>query len=144
MPSLADLHRAVGAALAAGRVGTPVFVRYLLLVPEKQEAMAARLAELASVVSDWIGQPPARIYAPASPQGNSATVTLQYRTGATAVVSVGPGDGGADVMVLGNRGALYHELAGGATYEVPPAKVDPQRAALIARALATARPEAVP
>src|SRR5437764_8141409 len=65
MPHLADLHQTVEAALASGRLGTPVFVRYLLLVPDRQEPRPARLAQLAETVSGWIGQALVGVYAPA-------------------------------------------------------------------------------
>ena len=36
MPTLADLHRSVQAILASKRLGTPVFVRYLLSEPAQK------------------------------------------------------------------------------------------------------------
>src|SRR5262245_31186636 len=112
MPPLADLHSAVRAALAGKRLGKPVFVRYLLHGSEKPEAVVRRLAQLAGVVRGWIGQPPERVYAVGSPADGQVSLTLQFREGAMALVcfargrSAGPG---ADVMVFGNHGALYHD-----------------------------------
>ncbi len=144
MPSLTDLHRAVETALASGRLGTPVFVRYLLLVPDPPDAVTTRLAQLAATANGWLGQPLAEVYAPAPPQDGAVTVTLRYRTGATALVSIGPGDGAADVLVLGNRGALYHDLTGSGAYEVPQSPAESQLLAVVSRALQSNRPESLP
>ncbi len=144
MPSLMDLHRAVANALAAGRVGTPVFVRYLLLTPDEPQQVPARLAEITGTVSSWIGQPLVGVYAPAPIRDATATATLRFRGGGTAQVSVGPGDGAVDVLLLGSRGTLVHEPAGSAAYDVPPPQPDPQLLSLLSRALRCTQPEAAP
>jgi hypothetical protein len=144
MPSLMDLHRAVAAALAAGHVGMPVFVRYLLLTPDEPQQAPARLAEITATVSSWIGQPLVGVYAPAPIRDGTATVTLRFDGGGTALVSVCPGDGAVDMLLLGHRGTLAHELARGAAYTLSPPRPDPQLLGLLARALRSTLPEAVP
>ena len=106
MPPLADLHRAVQTTLAGKRLGRPVFVRYTLHGPEKAEAVVPRLAQLVVVVRGWLGQPPERVYAVGSPADGQVSLTLQFRDGATALVSFARGQppgAGADVTVFGNR-----------------------------------------
>src|SRR5689334_13759236 len=115
MPPLADLHRAVQGALAGQRLGKPVFVRYLLVGSEKPEAVVPRLAQLAAVVRGWLGQTLDRVYAVGSPADGQVSLTLQFRDGGSALVSFArgrPSGPGADVLVLGNHGALFHDAAG--------------------------------
>ena len=143
MPSLADLHRSVQETLASKRLGTPVFVRYLLRSPEQPAAVPARLAWIAGVVRDWLGQPLERIYVQGQAKNGHLDVTLEFRQGATAVIhwSAIAQAAAADVMILGNHGALYHE--GHAPYALPPVKPDAAIANLIDRALRSGRPETV-
>src|SRR5262245_31063439 len=124
MTSLADLHRTVQATLAGKRLGTPVFARYLLRSPEKAAAVPARLAWIAGVVRDWLGQPLERIYAQGQVKNGHVDMTLEFRRGATAVIhwSAVAHAAAADVMILGNHGAMYYE--GDASYALPPAKPD--------------------
>ncbi|MBM4067640.1 MAG: hypothetical protein FJ271_01660 [Planctomycetes bacterium] len=143
MTSLADLHRTVQATLAGKRLGTAVFVRYLLHSPDKAETAPLRLAWLAGVVRDWLGQPLEQIYAHGRVKDGHLDLTLEFRQGATAIIhwSAVTRAAAADVMILGNHGALYHE--GDGTYSLPPAKPDAVIAKLVERALRSGRPEGV-
>lgn len=149
MPSLANLHRAVGAVLASKRLGRPVFVRYLLQAAEQPEALAPRLAQLTAVVRDWLGQPLERVYAVGSAAGGQIALTLQFRDGATALVCFAqsrPKGPGADVLVLGNHGALYHDAGTANPWEEAgplPDRPDPQLVLVIERALRSGKPEAL-
>lgn len=141
MTSLADLHRTVQTTLTGKRLGTPVFVRYLLRSPEKAAAAPARLAWIAGVVRDWLDQPLERVYAQGQAKNGHLDLMLEFRGGATAVIhwSAVANAADADVMILGNRGALYQE--GDAPYALPPAKPDAAIAEWIERALRSGRPE---
>jgi predicted dehydrogenase len=147
MPALADLHRAVRTTLAGKRLGRPVFVRYTLQGPEQPPAVAPRLAQLTAVVRDWLGQPLERVYAVGSADGGQVALTLQFRDGATAVISFArgrPQGPGADVLVLGNHGALYHDAGSANPWEEAgelPARPDPQLQAVVERALRSGKPE---
>ena len=150
MPPLADLHRAVQAALAGKRLGRPVFVRYLLHGPEKPEAVLPRLTQLAAVVRDWLAQPLERVYAVGSPAAGQVSLTLQFREGATALVSFARGQphgSGADVTVLGNHGALYHDAGDANSWaeaEDLADRPDPQVQTAIERSLRYGKPEPLP
>jgi hypothetical protein len=150
MPPLADLHRAVQSALAGQRLGQPVFVRYLLLGPEKPEAVAPRLAHMAGVVRGWLGQTLDRVYAVGSPADGQVSLTLQFREGGTALVSFArgrPSGPGADVLVLGNHGALSHDAAGANSWdeaEELPDRPDPALLAAVERSLRSGKPEPLP
>jgi hypothetical protein len=146
MISLADLHRAVTSTLAGNRIGQPVFVRYLLHQPEPSESVVDHLAQLSATVHDWIAQPLDRVYALGSLESGHVSLSLQFRNGATALVSLaqgGPQPGGVDLLVLGNHGAIYHETAGPAVLDLD-ARADRGICSLIARALISGQPETAP
>ena len=115
MSSLADLHRAVETTLASKRLGQPVFVRYLWFGPGDAKAVLAGLAVLAETVCRWLDSPLERVYAAGGIASGQVSLTLECREGGTALVgwtsSSGRGNG-VDLMILGNRGALYHDAGG--------------------------------
>jgi hypothetical protein len=147
--SLADLHRAVQATLAGQRLGTPVFVRYLLQGPDAPEAIPPRLAGLTAVVRGWLGQTLERLHAVGSTESGQVALTLQFREGATALVGFARGQPpglGADVLVLGNRGALYHDAGCADPWEEAEAVTEPAEPglqAVIERALRSGKPESL-
>jgi hypothetical protein len=145
MTTLTDLHHVVRATLADRRLGQPVFVRYLLNTRDPPDLLLLRLAQLTAVVRYWLAQPLARLYALGSPESGHVTLTLQFRQGATALVSLAraaPGQEGADLLILGNHGALYHDAGGTLHWEAEP--VDQTLLAVIERGLHSRRPEPVP
>ena len=146
--NLAELHAAVTRTLASKRLGTPVFVRYLLHGQDKAGTASTRLAQITAVVRDWIGQGLERVYAVGTEKAGSANLTLEFQGGATALVcwTNSPGRGpGVDLLLLGNHGAIYHDAGtamlfdepAGMLTDVPPADLQ----ALVERALRSGRPE---
>jgi hypothetical protein len=151
MLSLTDLHQVVVTTLGSRRLGQPVFVRYLLQTSEPGDTLLSCLAQLTSLVVDWLGQPLDRLYALGSVKNGHVCLTLQLREGATALVGVThvPLRGeGADLLILGNRGALYHEAGKTAlqddeiSWDAGP--VDLALVALIDRSLHSGKPENAP
>jgi hypothetical protein len=148
MTTLADLHRAVQTTLASKRLGTPVFVRYLQQGLDPGEAVVPRLARATAAVRDWLGQPLERLYAVGSADRGQVSLTLQFRGGATALVSYARGEprgAGVDLMVLGNHGALYHDFGSANGWDetaADDAGPDPTLVTWIDRALRSGKPEA--
>ena len=148
MSQLADLHGAVSHALSSGRLGTPVFVRYLYHRALNGPAIGVRLVQTVRTVREWMGRGIERAHALGSLQSRHVTLTVEFRGGATALITwIGlPGRGdGVDLTVVGNHGSLYHD-SGTAELWDEPAQVetiiaDPALAALIDRALRSGQPE---
>ena len=148
MNTLADLHRAVQTTLASKRLGTPVFVRYLYHSPVKGRAAIARLARTVTTVREWLGQPLERVLALGNVEGRQVSLTLEFRGGATALVSwagtTGRGSG-VDLMVIGNHGTINHDAGATDLWDetLPPGDGEPDEAvvALIERAIRSGRPE---
>ena len=145
--SLDDLDRAVRVVLSARRIGQPVFVRFTLHGPARSTTIIPRLARMVQLTAGWVGQSLARLHANGSLKGGQVCLTVQFAGGASALLSVarGPARGdGVDLMVLGNRGAVYQADAGlpwdgGA--DLGKGRADPKLVRLIERALRSGKPE---
>jgi hypothetical protein len=112
MTYIADLHRTVAATLASQRLGQPLFVRYHWFGPEPLETLATRLAQITAVIRGWLGQDVHRLHAMTAEDRTHAALTLQFQTGATALISLTrtpSSEVRVDLMILGNHGALYHD-----------------------------------
>jgi hypothetical protein len=137
-------QRTVQATLASKRLGTPVFVRCLAQHAVAAKAAPAFLAHLVHIVNGWLAQPLDRIYALGTVKNRHVTLTMQYQAGASAQltwVGQAPGGPGVDLMLVGNHGAIYHDLAPLGAWDV----AEPAPKELLAwmnRALASAQPEA--
>jgi hypothetical protein len=144
-----DLHRAVQTTLASKRLGTPVFARYLFHGTGDGPAIVARLARVVATVRGWLDQSLERIHAQGGVAQRHIALTLECRGGATAFVNwIGtpPRGPGIDLTVLGNHGALYHDLGDANAWESAnfddPQPADQALTAWIERALRSGRPEA--
>jgi hypothetical protein len=110
---LLALQRTVQAALDAGHVGVPVFVRCVALTSPDPGGLAEALGQMVAVAGLWLGAPARRVYVQGSALAGQITATLQYAGGQSALVSVSPipGNGAPriDLLLLGSTGALSHE-----------------------------------
>jgi hypothetical protein len=147
--TLDDLDRAVRGVLSSKRVGQPVFVRLTLHGPAPARTVVPRLARLVTLAARWVGQALTRLHATGSPRSGQVCLTLQFAGGASALVRLarGPVRGdGVDLMVLGSRGAVYHDEGTGHAWDggtdSGKGRADPKLAGLIERALRSGRPEA--
>ena len=88
------------------RVGTPVFVRWIVHTPDPGPTT---LAAMLVIVEGWLQSRPQRLYA--CTNGGAATLNVLFEGGQTALLLLA-GDVSdqaphADLMLLGNRGAMY-------------------------------------
>jgi len=147
MTSLTDLHRAVQDTIASKRLGRAVFVRYTLQGTDKPGVPL--LATLVATVRDWLSQPLVRLYAVGTLESGQVSLTLHFRDGATALVSYAlgmPRGNGVDLIVVGNRGAMYHDAGSASFWDEAALREGPKDAtmqAAIERALRSGKPELV-
>lgn len=144
------LEQNVQSVLARKRLGQPVFVRYTLCEPRKEEERLTYLARMTDAACRWLAQPLERVFAVGTLASGTINLTLQFRQGATALISLAAspclGDS-VDLMVLGNHGALYHDAGqgpqwnGGTRYRST--QTDAKLTGLIERALRSGQPEQV-
>lgn len=148
MITLADLHRAVNATIQSKRLGRPVFARLTLQGPDNPGVPL--LAALSTLVRDWINQPLARLYAVGSLASGQVSLTWSFQDGATSVVTYSrcrPLGNGIDLMLIGNRGVIYHDFGSAEAWEESMAREGPKGVPAIQdaieRALRSGKPEPV-
>src|SRR5437870_3257430 len=101
-------HRAVAATLANGRIGQPVFVRYLLYTHDPA-SMSEQAEDIAHTLNEWFGQPLEcrhSIYRDDICQLSK----LMVGDSSLALVSIAQSElicDAIDLTVLGTRGAIY-------------------------------------
>jgi len=107
------LYKTVKSVLDSGRVGSPVFVRCVAQIASDREHLTDALAEVLAIAGLWLGASPQRVYAQGGKDAGQITATVHYLTGQTALVNVGTvkanGTPRVDLMLLGNKGAIYHD-----------------------------------
>ncbi len=141
--NLVDLDRTVRGVLAGKRVGSPVFVRLTLHGPARPGEVVPRLARLARLALGWLGKPLARLHATGSPASGQVCLTLQTASGTTALVTLARGRArcdGLDLMLLGNRGAVYSGPGWDGGLDLGAAAPDADLVRLIRRSLRTGKP----
>jgi hypothetical protein len=107
-----SLHDTVEEILGTGRVGTPVFVRCAVQIATDDERIEDVLVRVLAMTCSWLKTSPLRIYAQSRDGSRQITVTVQYMDGQSAIVSVNAASDVAarvDFMLIGNKGAIYHD-----------------------------------
>ena len=82
-----QLSKRVLESIRSGRLGQPVFVRVIAPVSPGQPNSRAVLEPWIAAVGGWIGSSLERLYVAESADRGDTTVTLQFRSGASALVS---------------------------------------------------------
>ena len=105
-----SISAAVQSAIDSGRVGVPVFVRWTVLRAVDNRGVDRILSTMAGRVSSWFESEPHRLYTLGSPDTPSASLSLTFPDGPTALLVSGSGDhrNEVDLTLLGNQGAIYH------------------------------------
>ncbi len=141
-----DLQRLVQTTLSSKRLGTPVFARLLVQSAVSAKGGPAFLAQVVAVANGWLGQPLQRMYALGSVKRRHVALTLEYERGGNAQITwvgTAPRGPALDLLLVGNHGALYHDLTPSSRFEFA---ADPPNELLawVQRALDSNRPEAAP
>jgi hypothetical protein len=109
MSELKDLDDVVRDAIKAGQVGRPVFVRCVIGVPESADEQANVVVDCLMSIRLWFGDSISRLYAMGS-WGSGPSLHVQFRGGGMALVTARVSrPWSADLIVLGNHGAMYHD-----------------------------------
>jgi hypothetical protein len=140
---VADLLGALEQVARSGRVGQPVFLRCQVTAPP-QGSVAALAGALDAAVTLFEAAPDSlQVWGDES--AGALHAVLLFRSGASVLITTGPGAATADAVLLGNRGAVYGPAAPGLLQErddgvtAGSAAAEPF-AALVRRALSTRQP----
>jgi hypothetical protein len=107
-----SLYQTVKEILDTGHVGVPVFARCVVQVAPETEHAGNVLARMLAMVCSWLEASPLRVYAQSKDDSRQITVTIHYVGGQTSIVSANAAPGApirVDLMLLGNKGALYQD-----------------------------------
>ena len=112
------LKKSVQSVLEKERIGSPVFLRCVLHVAGDASNLLSSVAEMAALANGWMTSPPARVYAQGDAEGTQVTVMVHYVGGQMALLSVNRVDleTAIDIMLVGNKGVIYHETPVGRHY----------------------------
>ena len=109
---LAPLREAVQSAIDEGRLGTASFMRCVANVEAAAEVGSA-LDSLVALGETWFGSPPSRRQAVGRDADLYASEVVTWPQGQAAVLAVQSSEEAGyprfDLMLIGSRGALYHE-----------------------------------
>ncbi|MYF54541.1 hypothetical protein F4083_02400 [Candidatus Poribacteria bacterium] len=105
------LRKSVQTQIEKDRIGSPVFLRGILNVVNRESSLLLPTTELVSLANAWIPSIPQKVYATGDVDGTQVTTIIQYTNGQMAVLSVNRVDTetAIDIMLVGNRGVIYHE-----------------------------------
>ncbi|MDE0681827.1 MAG: hypothetical protein OXI63_02820 [Candidatus Poribacteria bacterium] len=113
------LKKSVQSVLEKERIGSPVFLRCVLHVAGDTANLLPSAAEVTALANAWIPSTPARVYAQGDATGAQVTVMVHYVAGQMALLSVNRVDveTAVDIMLVGNKGVIYHETPVGRHYQ---------------------------
>ena len=112
------LKNSVQAVLEKERIGSPVFLRCVLHLAGDAANLLPSVAEMAALANGWIPSSPSRVYAQGNADAAQVTVMVHYVGGQMALLSVDRVDveTAIDIMLVGNKGVIYHETPVGRHY----------------------------
>ena len=118
------LKKSVQSVLEKDRIGSPVFLRCVLHVAGEDVNPLSSVAEMTALANAWIPSSPASVYTQGDANGIQVTVMVHYVGGQMALLSVNrvDVDTAIDIMLVGNKGVIYHETPVGRHYlnAIPP------------------------
>ena len=112
------LKKSVQSVLEKERIGSPVFLRCVLHVAGDASNLLSSVAEMTALANGWIPSSPTNVYAQGDTDGTQVTVMVHYVGGQMALLSVNKVDveTAIDIMLVGNKGVIYHETPVGRHY----------------------------
>ena len=114
MTYLTRLTAAIKDELAQGRLGTPVYVRIVIVASSDHGHLIPVSVSGIQVVQELLGPAIDEIFVAGSVESGSLSLQLHLeggRTGQVVVILKREGAPGADLLLVGNHGTLRHDLA---------------------------------
>ena len=142
------LRKSVHAQIDKDRIGSPVFLRGFLTIVNKESSLLLPTTEFVSLANAWIPSSPEKVYSTGDVDGTQMTTMIQYANGQMSVLSVNRVDTetAIDIMLVGNRGVIYHETPIGRhslSGTPPELRGKGELSEVISRSLASGRPAIV-
>lgn len=105
------LQKAVDSVIEKERIGSPVFLRCVLHVADDITDLLQPASDIFALANSWMPSKPQHIYVQSNNEKVQITVMVKYATGQMAALSVNRVDveTAIDIMLIGNKGTIYHE-----------------------------------
>lgn len=112
------LKKSVDSIIEKDRIGSPVFLRCVLNVANPKNSLLNAAAEITSLSNEWIPSLPQTVYAQGDAYSAQVTVMAKYVDGQMSLLSVNrvENETAIDIMLVGNKGVIYHETPIGRHY----------------------------
>ena len=112
------LKKSVQSVIEKERIGSPVFLRCVLHVAGDAANLLSPVAEVTALANGWMPSSPASVYAQGDAAATQVTVMVHYVGGQMALLSVNRVnvETAIDLMLVGNKGVIYHETPVGRHY----------------------------
>ncbi len=142
------LEQSVQSVINKERIGSPVFLRCILNIVREDISLLQPAAELIGLSNAWIPSQVETVYAQGEVYGPQITVMLQYTDGQMAMLAINrvSTETAIDLMLVGNRGVIYHETPIGRHFlsgMQPIMRGEGELSEAISRSLASGRPAIV-
>ncbi len=114
MTYLTRLTEAIKNELAQGRLGTPVYVRIVIVASSDHGHLVPVSVAGIQMVQELLGPAIDEIFVAGSVESGNLSLQLHLqggRTGQVVVILKREGAPGADLLLVGNHGTLRHDLA---------------------------------
>ena len=91
----------------------------VLQVADESSDLLASVGVVTALANEWIPSSPVRVYAQGDVDSAQVTVMVHYVAGQMALLNVNRADieTAIDIMLVGNRGVIYHETPIGRHYQ---------------------------
>lgn len=139
------IKKSVDSVIEQERIGSPVFLRCVLHIVNETMNLLHPAAEIVSLSNGWMPSKPHCVYAQGDANATQITIMMQYSGGQMSVLSVNRVDTEAaiDIMLVGNKGVIYHETPIGKHYlsgTPPEITLSGELSDVITESLATGQP----
>ncbi len=113
------IKKSVQSVIDKDRIGSPVFLRCVLNVVCEASSLLQPTAEVVALANSWMPSQPQSVYTQGDVNATQATVMVKYAAGQMAVLSVNrvEAESAIDIMLVGNKGVIYHETPLGRHYQ---------------------------
>ena len=113
------LKKSVQSVLEKDRIGSPVFLRCVFHITGEDVNLLSSVANMVELANGWMPSPPVSVYTQGDADSMQVTVMVHYAAGQMALLSVNRVDveTAIDIMLVGNRGVIYHETPVGRHYQ---------------------------
>ena len=110
MHYLVLLDQTVTPTIESGRIGAPLFIRWIASVAESKRVLKAHLVEMTAYTNRWLAADLRRLYSTGAQAQGHFSLSLEYANGSSALLALTLAHDRphSHLAIYGNHGAIYH------------------------------------